>query len=426
MPGQTNDQPNDQLNMTPPSAPHANDGVGPTSTVELTPNRFVAGGETIARDDGKVVFVRGAVPGDTVDVALSEIKKDWSRGHVDHVVDPGPDRVEPPCAARVRGCGGCDWQHVAVDAQLGYKADIVADAMRRTAKLADASIGLGASVPSSGYRTTVRVVGDARGRPSFRAERSADPIAFGTCPVAHPSINEALIGVCIDPELELTLRVSAATGEATARWDEHKGTVTGLAPHIRTGADAALAEVVDGYRLVVSAASFFQSGPAAAGLLVDAVQRAAPELSTAEVVVDAYAGVGLFAVAATAPNTHLITIESSRSAHADSIVNLAGRSVESVRGEVGHWKPTTRFAEPGRVDVVIADPARTGLGKPGVAALARPAAPVMVLVSCDPVALARDTILLANRGYRHVHSEVLDLFPMTHHVEAVTRFEFDD
>src|SRR5690606_24225926 len=74
------------------------------------------------------------------------------------------------------------------------------------------------------------------------------------------------------------------------------------------------------------------------------------------------------------------------------------------------------------IDVVIADPARAGLGKTGVAALAAPGAPVLVLVSCDPAALARDAALLAERGYRHDGTEVLDLFPHTHHVEAVTRF----
>jgi 23S rRNA (uracil1939-C5)-methyltransferase len=74
------------------------------------------------------------------------------------------------------------------------------------------------------------------------------------------------------------------------------------------------------------------------------------------------------------------------------------------------------------VDVVIADPARSGLGKPGAEAVAASGAPLVVLVSCDPVALARDTTLLTRHGYRHDGTDVLDLFPHTHHVECVTRF----
>jgi 23S rRNA (uracil1939-C5)-methyltransferase len=104
---------------------------------------------------------------------------------------------------------------------------------------------------------------------------------------------------------------------------------------------------------------------------------------------------------------------------ADAVDNLAGRDADVRRSDVASWAPPPRA----RLDVVIADPARPGLGKPGAAAVARAGAPVVALVSCDPVALARDTALLVRAGYRHAGTEVLDLFPNTHHVEAVTRFE---
>ena len=74
------------------------------------------------------------------------------------------------------------------------------------------------------------------------------------------------------------------------------------------------------------------------------------------------------------------------------------------------------------VDVVLADPARSGLGKPGVAALTRLDAAVIVLVSCDAASLGRDAKLLAAAGYRHERSELVDTFPQTTHIEAVTRF----
>jgi len=124
------------------------------------------------------------------------------------------------------------------------------------------------------------------------------------------------------------------------------------------------------------------------------------------------------AVGATAPGSELVTVESSRWSAADSRINLAGRRARIEQVEVGRWRP--RRGE--RFDVVVADPARTGLGKPGAAALVAAMAPVLVLVSCDPVALARDARLLMDAGYRHDVSEVLDLFPQTHHVEVVTRF----
>ena len=387
----------------------------------LRTERFVAGGDALAKaDDGRVVFVRGALPGELVSVEVTAEKRDWSRGDVVDVVEPSFDRVIPPCPYRIAGCGGCDWQHVAVSAQMTAKAALLADAMRRTGGLNEAVIITGESAPPTAYRTSVRVVGSSSGRAAFRRERSNEPIVVDVCMVAHPALFDVLRDVTIDRDVELTLRVSEATGQMTAIWDRRTGDVAGLPGSVQTGSNAVLYEDVAGHRFRVSAGSFFQSGPAAAGLLVDAVRRAAPEIDMADHVVDAYAGVGLFGLAAVSASSRTTSLETSRSAVQDAAVNLAGRAATVVRGEVGAWR-----AEGEPVDVVIADPARSGLGKPGSAALAAAGAPVLVLVSCDPVSLARDTALLRGHGYRHVQTEVLDLFPMTHHVEAVTRFVAD-
>ncbi|HWM20810.1 MAG TPA: TRAM domain-containing protein [Ilumatobacteraceae bacterium] len=391
------------------------------AVLTLRTERFVAGGDALAKaDDGRVVFVRGALPGELVSVEVTEEKRDWSRGDVVDVVEPSFDRVIPPCPYRIAGCGGCDWQHVAVSAQMTAKAALLADAMRRTGGLNEAVIITGESAPPTAYRTSVRVVGSSSGRAAFRRERSNEPIEVDVCMVAHPALFDVLRDVTIDRDVELTLRVSEATGQMTAIWDRRTGDVAGLPGSVQTGSNAVLYEDVAGHRFRVSAGSFFQSGPAAAGLLVDAVRRAAPEIDMADHVVDAYAGVGLFGLAAVSASSRTTSLETSRSAVQDAAVNLAGRAATVVRGEVGAWR-----AEGEPVDVVIADPARSGLGKPGSAALAAAGAPVLVLVSCDPVSLARDTALLRGHGYRHVQTEVLDLFPMTHHVEAVTRFVAD-
>jgi 23S rRNA (uracil1939-C5)-methyltransferase len=387
----------------------------------VRPDRLVPGGDALARDvDGRVVFARGALPGELVEVELTETKKDWARGRVARVLEASPDRVVPPCPHRLAGCGGCDWQHVNVAAQLPAKVDVVIEALRRTARMRSPVVVPGGSVAPAGHRTTVRVVGTPDGRPGFRAERSHDTVGVvdeAACLVAHPFIVAILPSLRLTPGLDVTLRTSAATGELTARWDRRAGTVEGLPPRVATGPSAAVHEVVAGHRLRVSAGSFFQSGPDAAELLVDAVRRAAPELATARHVADLYAGVGLFAVATTPRSARLTVVESARTAVEDAIVNLEGRATVVERVEVAAWHPAQ---DP--IDVVVADPARTGLGRPGVAAVARSGAPTLVLVSCDPVALARDAALLAQHGYGHEATEVLDVFPHTHHVEAVTRF----
>jgi 23S rRNA (uracil1939-C5)-methyltransferase len=389
--------------------------------MHLRPERFVAGGEALARDDdGRIVFVRGAMPGDEVTVTITEEHGDWSRGVVDTIHEASPDRVQPPCVHRREGCGGCDWQHVAERAQLPAKVTVVVDALRRTGKLDDAVVRPAGSVPPGGYRTTIRVVGDGDRRAAFRMERSNDTVAASGCLVAHPALVAMLDRLVVPTGVEVTLRVSDATGEATALWDHAAGVVEGLPPHVATGPAAALTEVVAGHRVRVSAGSFFQSGPAAAALLVERVLATAPELRVAAHVLDAYAGVGLFAVATTAPTAYVVAVESSRSAVADCRANLGHRRALVECRQVGEWRPRETF------DVAIADPARTGLGKPGARALAAAGAPVLVLVSCDPVALARDAALLRGHGYRHEFTDVIDLFPGTHHVETVTRFTLRD
>jgi 23S rRNA (uracil1939-C5)-methyltransferase len=387
--------------------------------LELRPDRFAAGGEALARDaDGRVVFVRGALPGEVVVAEIVHEKRDWARAHVVDVVRASPDRVTPPCPSRIAGCGGCGWMHLDHRSQQRAKVAIVEDALRRTGGLDDPCTVLGPAVAVHGYRTTARVARGPDGVPGFRAERSHEIVAAPECLVLDPTLRELVGSIRLDPDVEATLRRSVATGEIAIRWDRTKGDVRGLPADVDAGRDAVVHEDVHGHRLRVSIGSFFQSGPQAAALLVDAVQRAAPELAGADVVVDAYSGVGMFAVCATGPDASVVAVETSRSAIADAHENLAGRPHLLVRGEVGGWRAPPDLG----ADVVIADPARSGLGAPGVAALARLGAPVLVLVSCDPASLGRDTKLLARAGYAHRCSDLIDTFPLTTHIEVVSRF----
>jgi 23S rRNA (uracil1939-C5)-methyltransferase len=205
-----------------------------------------------------------------------------------------------------------------------------------------------------------------------------------------------------------------ATGERSAWVAEGDVELLGLPSDVACGADAAVHEVVAGRSLRISAASFFQSGPAAAELLVAAIREACHDLGEPGIVVDAYGGVGLLA-SALAPRSTTV-VEGSASACADAAVNLADRRAEIVCSSVEQWRSH-------RADLVIADPSRSGLGKQAVAVLSATQAPHLIVVSCDPVSLARDAALLRDAGYDHVRSTVHDLFPQTHHVEVVTTFE---
>jgi 23S rRNA (uracil1939-C5)-methyltransferase len=145
--------------------------------------------------------------------------------------------------------------------------------------------------------------------------------------------------------------------------------------------------------------------------------------------VDAYGGIGLFAATLAGADSEVTLIESSTSAVADAAVNLGSWAAA---GRLTLWEgpmedTVTKWAELGAkrapVDVVIADPARHGLDKKGLNAVLASGTSLMVLVSCDPAAGARDLRLAAEAGFEVSAVEVLDLFPHTHHVEMVSRLE---
>lgn len=402
----------------------------------VTTTAPVSGGASLARDpDGRIVLVDGALPGERVAVAVHERRRDLVRARVVDVLDPSPARVAPPCPHRRAGCGGCDLQHLDPAEQPGFKRAIVLDALRRAAHLDDPVVEPAPALPAAGFRTTVRAA-VAGGRAGFRAGRGHDVIGVDACLIAHPAVEEVLVRGRFAGCDEVTVRVGAASGEClvvasptAAGVTLGAGEAVPVAPDATTvvgvdelaaGRRAWIHEEVAGHRFRISARSFFQSRPDGAAALVEQVVRAGGgELAGARRVVDAYAGVGLFAAAAVPAGAAVVAVESSPSSVADARVNLAGRRegapVTIVRSSVERWRPRP-------AQVVVADPPRSGLGRAAVAALARTGAPVVVLVSCDAASLGRDTALLAGAGWRHERSVLVDLFPHTHHVEVVSRF----
>ena len=389
----------------------------PTETVRA--EKMVAGGDALAHlADGRVVFVSGALPGESAVIDVHTSKRDFARATAISIGEPSTSRVDVPCPQVAAGCGGCSWQHATPDAQLQLKTAIVAEALQRIAKLPDAHVRAGGAVEPWQYRTTLRLAVADDGTVGLRAAASHRVVAIDECLVAHPALI-ALVGkLRVRGADEITLRVSRATGEMTAFADKAGAQAMGLPVSVRVGADASLHEAVAGVRLQVSAASFFQSGPQAAELLVMHVREACGDLLAADnaPLLDAYGGVGLFsATLARSAGMTSIVVESSESACRDAAANL-GDSAEVVCSRIEDW-----VARP--VRLAVADPARAGLAREGCAALVATDAERIVLVSCDAASLARDAVLLAEAGYRLAGSTVLDLFPHTPHVEVVTRFD---
>ncbi|MPY93186.1 MAG: TRAM domain-containing protein [Acidimicrobiia bacterium] len=393
---------------------------GVVEVVELAVTGLAVGGDGVGRDpSGRVVFVRGAVPGDRVRARVTEARRRHARAELIAVTEAAPTRRAPPCPEVARGCGGCSLQHLVLDEQRRLKRQLVLDALTRIGGLDEPDVRLGPALAAHGFRTTLRLaVRD--GRAAFRRARRRSTVAVAGCWVAHPLLAELVEEGQFGAATEVTLRAGAATGEriAVVRPDTSgvrvPADVAVVGARAAGGRAAAYHEVVAGRRLRVSAGSFFQSRLDGAELLVERVGAAVADLAPrAAHLVDAYGGVGLLSAAGGAGRVTLV--EAAACAAEDARHNLADLDATVAAVPVERWRP-----EP--ADVVVADPARHGLGAKAADVLAASSAAVLVLVSCDAGSLGRDAGELARRGFRLERSEVLDLFPHTAHVEVVSRF----
>lgn len=379
---------------------------------------MVAGGMTLVRRSGhKTMFVRDALPGEEVTVEITEDKKDLAHANAVEVLTPSTDRVEPPCPVFRNGCGGCQWQHASFEAQQRYKVEIVTDSLRRIAKSDFDNVEFAGSVSQFDYRTMMRLAVD-NGRAALRKRRSHDLVSLETCLIAHPKLRELITDGHFGDANEVTLRVSAHTGERLALVPKDAKVELPFDVLVTTkGNKGAITERVCDRDFRISAGSFFQSGPAAATLLTETVDSLIP--GDIDWVVDAYAGVGLLgSVVAARRDCQLTSVEQSRISAVDAEHNLSDLEADVICTEVAKM-PLPVSDVP---DAVIADPARSGLGRSASAQLCAIGAEHFVLVSCDPASMARDIVLLDEQGYDLTQLKVLDLFPNTHHVETVALF----
>jgi tRNA/tmRNA/rRNA uracil-C5-methylase (TrmA/RlmC/RlmD family) len=377
------------------------------------------GGHCVARADGRVIFVRHALPGERV---VAEVTQDhggsFCRADATDVLRASADRVAPPCPlARPSGCGGCDWQHAAAGAQRELKARVVAEALRRIAGI-DMPVEVeelpGVRRGLLEWRTRVRLVVDADGRPGLRKHRSHTVMAVAACPIVVAGALDGVLDRRWPPGAELEV---VADGAGEVHVVELRG---GHKPRRVAGSGTAH-EHAAGRPWRLATHGFWQVHPGAAEVLAEVVGQwaDAPAAGTAW---DLYGGVGLFASVLgeqVGSDGSVLVVESSRRAVADGEANLA--DLPQVRFQVGKVEDVLGSTELARhrPDVVVLDPPRRGAGRAVIDALAGAGPDRVVYVACDPAALGRDIGSLAAHGYQLAGLRAFDAFPMTHHVECV-------
>ncbi|GAA1157384.1 class I SAM-dependent RNA methyltransferase [Streptomyces hebeiensis] len=440
-----------------PASPAAQDSpgslIGTEYEVEVGP--VAHGGHCVARtDEGRVLFVRHALPGERVLARVTEGGEDsrYLRADAVEILDAAKDRVEAPCPYAGPGrCGGCDWQHAKPGAQRRFKGEVIAEQLRRLAGLTPEEAGWdGTVMPAPGdklpagevpaWRSRVQYAVDESGRAGLRKHRSHDVEPVDHCMIATEGVSELGIERREWPGMA-TVEAIAASGSgdrqvvltprpggrlplveldrpvSVLRVAENDGGV-----HRVHGRDF-VRERADGRTYRVGMGGFWQVHPQAPQLLVEAVmQGLLPRKG--ETALDLYCGVGLFAGAIAdrvGDNGAVLGIESGRRAVEDARHNL--REFPRVRieqGKVDQILPRTGITE---ADLIVLDPPRAGAGRRTVAHLASLGARRIAYVACDPAALARDLAYFQEAGYRPRTLRAFDLFPMTHHVECVAILE---
>ena len=376
-------------------------------------------GDTLAEFEDSTINVFGGIPGEVVVARILRYQRrrqSYVSAQVLQVVSPSPHRVEAPC--RYFGaCTGCQWQHIDYEHQLELKRDRVSESLGQYQTLTE--INVAPTMPSPqvfNYRNHARFTVRAGGRLGYINRMSRRFVEIDECRLMDPWINEALAG--LQGKCAETTQLSVRLGVNADEW-LIQPTMQNPDISLKTG-QTHYRERLLGHAFRIASPSFAQVNTPQTERMIELVRRRL-ELRGDELLVDAYAGVGVFAALFAPYVRRVVAIEEASAAIKDAAVNTTGI------GNLEFIEAKTEDAIGGleeRPDAVILDPSRLGCHPNALDALVRGRVPRVVYVSCDPEALARDLDRLVSGGYSVDSVEPLDMFPQTHHVECVATLTF--
>ncbi|MGW4652302.1 class I SAM-dependent RNA methyltransferase [Kitasatospora sp. NPDC004289] len=426
--------------------------VGERYEVEVGPVAH-GGGHCVARHEGRVLFVRHALPGERVVAEVTEgtTTSRFLRADAVEVLEAAKERIAAPCPFAGPGrCGGCDWQHVTPGGQRKLKAAVLTEQLAKLASLTPEQAGWDGSVEPVGgklaagevpaWRTRMQYAVDPEsGKVGLRRHRSHDVEPVDRCLIAAEGVTELGVESRDWPGVT-SVEVIAASGSSDRQVILTPAPGAQL-PLVELDRPVSISRIdeqelfhrVHGRTFVreraagrtwrVSNGGFWQIHPEAPETLVNAVLDGL-DPQWGESALDLYCGVGLFAGALAdrvGEDGAVLGIESSKQAVVDARHNLA--ELDNVRIEcdrVESLLPRTGITS---TDLIVLDPPRAGAGRETVRHLAGLEARRIAYVACDPAALARDLAFFREGGYRPVALRAFDLFPMTHHFECVAILE---
>ena len=429
----------------PPPPPDTGVG-GPESVwqiggrLTLTPHSWGRLGEAMAAYDGRPVFVFGGIPGEECEAEIVKFHRKYVAARVIRPLTPAPERVAPPCAYFGQ-CTGCQWQHLDYPAQLRIKRGKVVEALQRVGGIGNPAVDAVRPSPRPlGYRNharlTVKRQDGREGVLGFVNRETRRFVRIDRCLLMHEGVNRLLAQ--LQDRCQETTQLSIRAAHTAAAPEDGSGasvpgdSANGPGALVEAGdyliqpalhhpditpatGQKRYRESVDGHSFLVSSPSFFQVNVEQAAAAAQAV-REGLELNGGDTLLDAYAGVGAFAVLLAGAVKQVIAVEESAAAVEDARRNAAHLdNVEFIAGRTEEILP----ALPAAPEAVVLDPPRAGCQPPALQALIRMRTPRVAYVSCDPETLARDLKTLLAGGYRLLRVTPIDMFPQTHHIECV-------
>ena len=368
-------------------------------------------GEAMAIHEGQDVFVFGGIPGEKVVAEVLRTRRNYVAARVVELLEPSLQRVDPPCNY-FGECTGCQWQHLDYPTQLTAKREKVIDALIRVGGFTEPPVS--EVVPSTlqyGYRNHARFTVGPAGTLGFVNRETRQFVGIDHCKLMHQEINRNLTllqGKCQETT-QLSIRAGIQSGDFLVQ-----PRLADSGVPIPTG-QTSYTESVGGRTFRVSSPSFFQVNVDQAAEATQVLRRGLA-LSLDDVLLDAYAGVGTFAILLAPYVKKVIAVEESSAAVADAKENASG--VENIEFTLGKTEDVLNRL-PERPDVAVLDPPRAGCQRVALERLVQLAPPRVAYVSCDAETLARDLKVLCERAYTLKQVVPLDMFPQTHHVECV-------
>jgi 23S rRNA (uracil1939-C5)-methyltransferase len=383
-------------------------------TARLTLEEMWPRGDTLAHLDEETVNVFGGIPGEEVVAEVFRFRRRRQKivsARVIEVLTPSPYRVSPPCPY-FGPCSGCQWQHIEYSHQLDLKRDAVREQLDRYDTLRDVPVSPTVPGPEQfNYRNHGRFTIRGEGWLGFVNRITRRFVRIDECMLMAPGVNgimHRLQGRCRETT-QLSIRYGVNTSEFLVQPTLHSEDIPLL-----TGQTHYRERLLD-RTFRVASPSFFQVNTKQTERLIELV-RARLELAGGELLVDAYAGVGTFAVAYAPAVRRVVAIEESAAAVNDAAVNTIGlENLDFIEGKTEE----VLDALDEKPDAVILDPPRVGCRPATLDALVRRPPGRVVYVSCEPESLARDLHTLAEAGFTVETVEPVDMFPQTYHLECV-------